>query len=90
MWLVAGCCAAAPFFDDNYFGEHFYGTNGVCLSVHIHEPRGQVCNFDNDIDSTTIKCSVFRMDITMLTFGNLIDLKLLQCLFDKFNYIAFL
>ncbi|KAG4074710.1 hypothetical protein HA402_008808, partial [Bradysia odoriphaga] len=41
LWLVAGCCAAAPFFDDNYFGEHFYGTNGVCLSIHIHDPLGQ-------------------------------------------------
>lgn len=43
LWLVAAACAAAPFFDDNYFGEHFYGTNGVCLSIHIHDPLGQVC-----------------------------------------------
>lgn len=75
LWLVAGCCAAAPFFDDNYFGEHFYGTNGVCLSVHIHEPRGQVCNFDNEIDSPPT-LNATRVDSILLKFGNLIDSKL--------------
>ncbi len=63
LWLVAGCCAAAPFFDDNYFGEHFYGTNGVCLSIHIHDPLGQVCHFKVQklFEYNPINASMYRI-----------------------------
>ncbi|KAF5295007.1 hypothetical protein FQA39_LY13317, partial [Lamprigera yunnana] len=40
LWFVAILVAAAPLtsFTDRYFGDEFYGSNGVCLSLHIHDP----------------------------------------------------
>uniref|UniRef100_A0A7G3AZ36 Putative relaxin receptor 2 n=1 Tax=Lutzomyia longipalpis TaxID=7200 RepID=A0A7G3AZ36_LUTLO len=38
LWLTAITLAAAPLSRVNYFGENFYGSNGVCLSLHIHIP----------------------------------------------------
>ncbi|XP_037933267.1 G-protein coupled receptor GRL101-like [Teleopsis dalmanni] len=38
LWGVSFFLAAAPLFPLSYFGQHFYGTNGVCLSLHIHDP----------------------------------------------------
>ncbi|XP_073815038.1 leucine-rich repeat-containing G protein-coupled receptor 4 [Musca autumnalis] len=38
LWSVSFVLAAAPLFPLKYFGSHFYGTNGVCLSLLIHDP----------------------------------------------------
>uniref|UniRef100_A0A1A9WVK7 G-protein coupled receptors family 1 profile domain-containing protein n=1 Tax=Glossina brevipalpis TaxID=37001 RepID=A0A1A9WVK7_9MUSC len=38
LWSISFVLAAAPLFPFDYFGRHFYGTNGVCLSLHIHDP----------------------------------------------------
>uniref|UniRef100_A0A182P9T3 G-protein coupled receptors family 1 profile domain-containing protein n=1 Tax=Anopheles epiroticus TaxID=199890 RepID=A0A182P9T3_9DIPT len=38
LWSVATAAAVAPLSATEYFGPHFYGSNGVCLSVHIHDP----------------------------------------------------
>ncbi|XP_021706674.1 relaxin receptor 2 [Aedes aegypti] len=38
LWGVAASAAAAPLSATDYFGPQFYGTNGVCLSIHIHDP----------------------------------------------------
>ncbi|XP_065365604.1 relaxin receptor 2 [Calliphora vicina] len=38
LWSISFALAAAPLFPNQYFGSHFYGTNGVCLSLHIHDP----------------------------------------------------
>ncbi|XP_061402438.1 relaxin receptor 1 [Musca vetustissima] len=38
LWGVSFVLAAAPLFPLDYFGTHFYGTNGVCLSLLIHDP----------------------------------------------------
>uniref|UniRef100_A0A182NFJ6 G-protein coupled receptors family 1 profile domain-containing protein n=1 Tax=Anopheles dirus TaxID=7168 RepID=A0A182NFJ6_9DIPT len=38
LWGVATAAAVAPLSATEYFGPHFYGSNGVCLSVHIHDP----------------------------------------------------
>ncbi|XP_026470408.1 relaxin receptor 2-like [Ctenocephalides felis] len=38
LWALAGLAAVAPLTGLQYFGEHFYGGNGVCLSIHIHDP----------------------------------------------------
>ncbi|XP_055710983.1 relaxin receptor 2 isoform X2 [Phlebotomus papatasi] len=39
LWLTAITLAAAPLFGIDYFGKNFYGSNGVCLSLHIHIPK---------------------------------------------------
>ncbi|XP_058983957.1 relaxin receptor 2 [Musca domestica] len=38
LWSVSFILAAAPLFPLKYFGTHFYGTNGVSLSLLIHDP----------------------------------------------------
>ncbi|KAB0799023.1 hypothetical protein PPYR_06903 [Photinus pyralis] len=40
LWIIAITVAAAPLttIADQYFGDEFYGSNGVCLSLHIHDP----------------------------------------------------
>ncbi|CAH0558040.1 unnamed protein product [Brassicogethes aeneus] len=40
LWMAAALVALAPLsnFASSYFGDEFYGSNGVCLSLHIHEP----------------------------------------------------
>ncbi|XP_056633888.1 relaxin receptor 2 [Diorhabda sublineata] len=40
LWSFAMIVAFAPLsgFMNGYFGDEFYGNNGVCLSLHIHEP----------------------------------------------------
>ncbi|KAJ8982600.1 hypothetical protein NQ317_005072 [Molorchus minor] len=40
LWSVAALVSLAPlsYFTRAYFGDDFYGSNGVCLSLHIHEP----------------------------------------------------
>lgn len=42
LWSISCAAAAAPLSATDYFGSHFYGTNGVCLSLHIHDPYGKV------------------------------------------------
>lgn len=44
LWMIAVVVAAAPLFDlvESYFGDEFYGSNGVCLSLHIHDPYDKV------------------------------------------------
>ncbi|VEN63127.1 unnamed protein product [Callosobruchus maculatus] len=40
LWCIATLVAFAPItpLGSDYFGDEFYGNNGVCLSLHIHEP----------------------------------------------------
>ncbi|XP_046589570.1 relaxin receptor 2 [Neodiprion lecontei] len=38
LWLASGIVAALPLTGAPYFGDEFYGSNGVCLSLHIHDP----------------------------------------------------
>ena len=42
LWSLSSAVAGAPLSATEYFGSHFYGTNGVCLSVHIHDPYAMV------------------------------------------------
>ncbi|XP_063926773.1 relaxin receptor 2 isoform X3 [Zophobas morio] len=37
LWTLAVAVALAPF-SKGYFGNQFYGSNGVCLPLHIHHP----------------------------------------------------
>ena len=44
LWLLAAIVAALPLCVEtvDYFGEEFYGGNGVCLPLHIQEPFANV------------------------------------------------
>ncbi|XP_075751929.1 uncharacterized protein LOC142817881 [Rhipicephalus microplus] len=38
VWLMTLLLAAVPMMRPDYYGEEFYGSNGVCLPLHIHDP----------------------------------------------------
>ncbi|KAK8763964.1 hypothetical protein V5799_033428 [Amblyomma americanum] len=38
VWLTTFLMAAVPMLWPDYYGEDFYGSNGVCLPLHIHDP----------------------------------------------------
>ncbi|GAB6027654.1 Relaxin insulin-like peptide receptor [Chamberlinius hualienensis] len=38
LWSVALIISSLPLFPIPYYGTEFYGNNGVCLPLHIHEP----------------------------------------------------
>ncbi|PIK39436.1 putative relaxin receptor 2-like isoform X2 [Apostichopus japonicus] len=38
IWIVAFVLAASPLIFTEYF-KNFYGANGVCFPLHIHDPR---------------------------------------------------
>ena len=44
LWLVAAVIALLPLSSEtvDYFGEEFYGGNGVCLPLHVQDPFAQV------------------------------------------------
>ncbi|XP_035682256.1 relaxin receptor 1-like isoform X1 [Branchiostoma floridae] len=39
IWVAGVTLAAIPFTSSMYFGN-FYGSNGVCFPLHLHEPYG--------------------------------------------------
>lgn len=41
VWLVTLVLAAVPMMRPDYYGEEFYGSNGVCLPLHIHDPASK-------------------------------------------------
>lgn len=49
LWAISSATAAAPLSGTAYFGPHFYGNNGVCLSLHIHDPYAKVSDFGQEI-----------------------------------------
>ena len=46
LWIVAAVIALLPLSSQTveYFGEEFYGGNGVCLPLHVQDPFAQVSN----------------------------------------------
>jgi len=44
LWLFAAVIAALPLCVEtvDYFGEEFYGGNGVCLPLHLQKPFADV------------------------------------------------
>ncbi|GIX92483.1 relaxin receptor 2 [Caerostris darwini] len=45
VWSVAIVLSALPLLDIDYYGDEFYGNNGVCLPLQIHDPFGQAWEY---------------------------------------------
>ncbi|XP_077541670.1 uncharacterized protein LOC144153815 [Haemaphysalis longicornis] len=41
VWLITMLMAIVPMMRPEYYGEDFYGSNGVCLALHIHDPASR-------------------------------------------------
>ncbi|XP_055389849.1 relaxin receptor 1 [Condylostylus longicornis] len=68
LWGISIIVAFAPFLYDDYFGDYFYGSNGVCLSLHIHDPYAKGWEYSavlfiiiNTFSLIFIVISYFRM-----------------------------
>lgn len=44
-WGIAALFSALPLLHIDYYGDEFYGNNGVCLPLHIHDPYGQAWEY---------------------------------------------
>ncbi|CAL4160502.1 unnamed protein product [Meganyctiphanes norvegica] len=44
-WTLAVILALLPLSGLPYFGDHFYGSNGMCLPLHIHDPYAQAWQY---------------------------------------------
>ncbi|KAG8182163.1 hypothetical protein JTE90_017117 [Oedothorax gibbosus] len=44
-WGIAILFSALPILKLDYYGDEFYGNNGVCLPLHIHDPFGQAWEY---------------------------------------------
>ncbi|GIX92490.1 hypothetical protein CDAR_400453 [Caerostris darwini] len=44
-WSIAILFSALPILNLEYYGDEFYGNNGVCLPLHIHDPFGQAWEY---------------------------------------------
>ena len=45
VWIGAAVISVLPLTRSMFFGQHYYGTNGMCLPLHIHDPFAQVNQF---------------------------------------------
>ncbi|KAH9381927.1 hypothetical protein HPB48_009298 [Haemaphysalis longicornis] len=49
VWLLTLLMAAVPMMRPDYYGEDFYGSNGVCLPLHIHDPDSRGIKIDETL-----------------------------------------
>ncbi|KAG7177231.1 G-protein coupled receptor GRL101-like 1 [Homarus americanus] len=53
-WTLAALLALLPLLGIQYYGDNFYGSNGMCLPLHIHDPYAKVnCSECNNYDPYT-------------------------------------
>lgn len=45
VWLISVTLSLVPVLPISYYGDEFYGNNGVCLPLHIHDPFGQAWEY---------------------------------------------
>ncbi|KAG8182166.1 hypothetical protein JTE90_017120 [Oedothorax gibbosus] len=64
VWSVAILFAALPMMNLEYYGDEFYGNNGVCLPLHIHEPFGQAWEY-----STFLFCGLNLVAFLFILFA---------------------
>ncbi|CAH1267408.1 RXFP2 [Branchiostoma lanceolatum] len=71
IWITGLTLAALPFTSSTYFGN-FYGSNGVCFPLHLHEPYGAGWEYSafiflgiNFTSLTIILCAYIGMFISI-------------------------
>ncbi|XP_019621515.1 PREDICTED: relaxin receptor 1-like [Branchiostoma belcheri] len=71
IWVTGLTLAAMPFTSSTYFGN-FYGSNGVCFPLHLHEPYGAGWEYSafvflgiNFTSLTIILCAYIGMFISI-------------------------
>ncbi|KAH7947936.1 hypothetical protein HPB52_017124 [Rhipicephalus sanguineus] len=72
VWLTTFIMAAVPMLWPDYYGQDFYGSNGVCLPLHIHDPGTKVgilgvvfCTVNTHRNSSFIAYAYLSMFVTI-------------------------
>lgn len=66
VWLLTLLMAAVPMMRPDYYGEDFYGSNGVCLPLHIHDPDSRGWEY-----SAFVFCTVNSVAFSFITYAYL-------------------
>lgn len=66
IWTVTLLMAAVPMFWPDYYGKDFYGSNGVCLPLHIHDPGSRGWEY-----SAFVFCTVNSIAFSFITYAYL-------------------
>ncbi|CAN7981822.1 unnamed protein product, partial [Ixodes pacificus] len=66
IWTVTSLMAAVPMFWPDYYGKDFYGSNGVCLPLHIHDPGSRGWEY-----SAFVFCTVNSIAFSFITYAYL-------------------
>ncbi|XP_054714728.1 relaxin receptor 1-like [Uloborus diversus] len=66
VWSLAILLSALPLLNIEYYGTEFYGNNGVCLPLQIHDPFGQAWEY-----STFLFCGLNLAAFLFILFAYL-------------------
>ncbi|XP_040078646.2 relaxin receptor 1 [Ixodes scapularis] len=66
IWTVTLLMAAVPMFWPDYYGKDFYGSNGVCLPLHIHDPGSRGWEY-----SAFLFCTVNSIAFSFIAYAYL-------------------
>ncbi|CAN7994956.1 unnamed protein product [Ixodes hexagonus] len=64
VWTITLLMAAVPMFWPDYYGKDFYGSNGVCLPLHIHDPGSRGWEY-----SAFVFCTVNSIAFSFITYA---------------------
>lgn len=64
VWLMTLLMALVPMMRPDYYGEDFYGGNGVCLPLHIHDPDSRGWEY-----SAFLFCVVNTIAFTFIAYA---------------------
>ncbi|GFY58554.1 relaxin receptor 2 [Trichonephila inaurata madagascariensis] len=63
-WILSASIAIIPFFDVGYFGDEFYGNNGLCLPLQIHDPFSKGWQY-----SMVVFCGINSLAFGFITYA---------------------
>ncbi|XP_077541372.1 uncharacterized protein LOC144153602 isoform X1 [Haemaphysalis longicornis] len=64
VWLMTLLMSLVPMMRPDYYGEDFYGGNGVCLPLHIHDPDSRGWEY-----SAFVFCVVNTIAFTFIAYA---------------------
>ncbi|GFU56966.1 relaxin receptor 2 [Trichonephila clavipes] len=66
-WILSAAIAIIPSFDVGYFGDKFYGNNGLCLPLQIHDPFSKGWQY-----SMVVFCGINSLAFGFITYAYVI------------------
>ncbi|CAG2113317.1 unnamed protein product, partial [Medioppia subpectinata] len=64
VWIISILLAVIPLLDFEIFGDEFYGSNGVCLALQIHDPYSKGWEY-----SLFLFCGINSVAFAFITYA---------------------